>query len=104
MTFLHSKTSFEVYSLVYVWNKSSYAKILTSTGKMKPIWLNDKTFNLSWIKDSPYKLTFEWTIDLEWSEEIIVKNWIYIWKYKLKDFKKYEWIKLITQKLLLTKV
>lgn len=103
MTFLHSKTSFEIHWLVYVWNKSSYFKIWEWRGKMKPCWIEDKTFNLSLIKWDSYKLTFKWIIDIKWSEELKILDGVYEGTYKIKDFKIFEWVKLVTQKILLTK-
>ena len=104
MVFVHSNTNFEVHSLEYIWNQSTYVKIWEWKGKMKPTWVDDKTFNLSWIKESTYKLTFKWNIDISWSEKLKVLSGIYLWNYKVIDSKIYEWVKLVTQKILLTKI
>lgn len=104
MTFLHSKTNFEIFRLNYVWNKSSFEKVWEFKGKMKPVWLEDKTFNLANIQGDVYKMTFMWNLDFIWNERIEIKNGIYTWKYNLKDFKDFEWIKMKTQKLLLVKI
>lgn len=103
MAFKHSETAFSISELVYVGDKSSYSQVESWEWHMKPIWLNDSTFNLSWIPGDAYKLTFEWKIDLKGSEQIEILSWDYQGQYTIKDKRIYKGVTFQTQKLLLIK-
>ncbi len=104
MTFLHNNCEFEIYSLEYENNKSRFVQTWISIWKIKPLWLQDKTFNLTEVQEDTYKITIKNHIDININEKIKVISWNYLWEYSVKEVKKYEWIKLKTTKILITKI
>ena len=99
MTFKHKGTFFEIKRLTYTDNKWTYSIVWEWRGHFKPMGLNDTTFNLSWINEDSYKLTFEWNMEVLNSDKIII-DWE---EYNVKDNKTFSWIDLKTQKILLTR-
>lgn len=104
MTFLHNNCEFEISSLEYLENKSSYKKIWKYFWKIKPISLEWNWFNLTEVKWEMYKITYNWNLDLRWNEKIEILNSRFAWIYKVKEIRKHDWIKLKTTKILIFKV
>ena len=103
MPFIHKNVLFRIKELVYINKKSDYKLWEEFEGYLKPILFDDATFNLSGIKEDSYKLTIEWSLNIDGSEILFIETGDYMWEYKIKDHRKYVWVTFQTHKLLLTK-
>ena len=104
MTFLHNNCIFDIFSLKYLNNKSSFEKVWVWKWKIKSISLQESAFNLTEVKWEAYKVTCKWDLEISANDKIEIKKWRFIWKYSVKEVKKYEWIKLNTTKILVVKI
>ena len=104
MTFLHNNCIFDIFSLKYLWEKSSFEKIWEFSGKIKPLNLEWSSFNLTEVKGEAYKVTCTKDLEISINDKIEIKNWSFIWKYSVKEVKKHYGIKLKTIKILVVKI
>ncbi|RKW24864.1 hypothetical protein D8B46_00585 [Candidatus Gracilibacteria bacterium] len=104
MTFLHNNCIFDIFSLKYLNNKSSFEKTGSFSGKIKSVSLQDNSFNLSDIKGEVYKITLYGDLELLGNERIEVLEGKFIGKYLVKEFRKHKGIKLSTTKILVVKI
>ncbi len=97
MSFLHKETTWTIQVLTQVWEKSSYVAWTSVSWHLKPLSLEDSTFDTTWISWATYKFTVKWTTELkQWDHFLVWTD-----KYSVKDYKKYSWINFNTTKFLL---
>lgn len=104
MTFLHNNCVFDIFSLKYLENKSSFEKVWVWEWKIKPISLEWNIFNLSEIKWEAYKITCKWDLKISINDKIEIKKWRFAGKYSVKEVKKHNGIWFKTIKFLAVKI
>jgi len=97
MTFLHKETTWAIQVLTQTWEKSWYVSWDSITWHLKPLSLEDSTFDISWISWSVFKFTVKWDISLKQWDTFLIWSQLYI----CKDSKPYKWISFNTTKFLL---
>lgn len=99
MVFLHSETTWTIKRLIQSWDKSSYSNTGTLTGHLKPLSIEDSTFDVSGISGATYKFTVKGKVE----DQIKQADQFIIWSntYIVKDVKPYNWINFNTTKILL---
>lgn len=105
MTFLHNETSWIIKRLSYVWTKGTYSDTWNSySWHKKPLWVNDRTFDISNTIWDAHKWTIKRTVS-EWIADIKASDKVDIWWiiYIVKAVKPFIWISFATTKVLLTK-
>lgn len=99
MVFLHSETTWTITRLIQLWDKSSYVDQWTITGHLKPLSIEDSTFDVSGISGAIYKLTVKGKVETSIKQADKFKVWSD--EYVVKDVKPYNWINFNTTKILL---
>mgnify|MGYP003629885188 FL=1 len=97
MTFLHKETTWTIQTLIQVWNKSSFWAWASVTWHLKPLSLEDSTFDVAWISGSTYKFTVKWDTVLKQADKFVIGSETYV----VKDYKQYKWITFNSTKFLL---
>jgi len=98
MTFLHKETKWQKIDLIQSWNKSSYWVVWEAFfWHLKPLSLEDTTFNATWISWELSKFTIKSNIDIKQADQVEIDSK----KYVVKEVKHYSWISFQTTKILL---
>lgn len=99
MGFLHKETTWIIYPLTQVWEKSNYDTAWDSiTWHLKPYSLEDTTFDATWIDWSVFKMTVKRDVSISWADRILIDSQTYV----VEVVKKYKWISFNTTKILLS--
>lgn len=100
MAFRHNETTATKKILQYTNWKWSYVDWgLTLKWHLKPVWIDDRTFNVEGIAWSVYKFTIKWIAEVKESDKLTINNEVYVVKW-VKEFKG---ISFNTTKILLAK-
>ena len=91
------KRQWAIQTLIQVWNKSSFWAWASVTWHLKPLSLEDSTFDVAWISGSTYKFTVKWDTVLKQADKFVIGSETYV----VKDYKQYKWITFNSTKFLL---
>lgn len=105
MTFLHNNKTWKILELIQNWNTSSYWADWVDwyvareiEWKLKPLSLEDVTFDINWVKWKLFKFTIKERVEIAQADKVII-DWN---EYKVNQFKHYDWITFETTKILLS--